>query len=292
MADFDITTFPKDRWPPQLEEINDPPERLFIRGDFPDPERHRFLTIVGSRKYTQYSKEVVQKIVAGLRGAPVVIVSGLALGIDSIAHKAALDAGLPTVSVPGSGLSDDVLYPRSHVGLARDILEAGGALVSEFEPDFRATKWSFPKRNRIMAGMSHAVLIAQATQKSGTMITARLATEYNREVMTVPGSIFSESMEGNHNLIKDGATPITSGGDVLEALHIERGPADGSQSTLFDNLSDDEQAIIDLLDEPKEKDVLIRTLAMPTHKANILLSTLELKGLIVERMGKVHKAHD
>ena len=120
----------------------------------------------------------------------------LLLGIDSIAHRSALDAGLKTIAVPGSGLDDDALYPREHLQLAREIVEKGGALVSEYEPDFKATTWSFPRRNRIMAGLSKAVLVVEAERPSGTLITARLALDYGRDVFAVPGSIFSETSRG------------------------------------------------------------------------------------------------
>ena len=130
-------------------------------------------------------------LIEGLRGYPIVIVSGLAYGADAAAHRAALEVGLPTVAVPGSGLDWDILYPRANVGLAREILKAGGALLSEEEPETKAADWTFPKRNRVMAGLSRATLIIEAKELSGSLITARLTVEYNRELLVVPGSIFS-----------------------------------------------------------------------------------------------------
>ena len=178
----------------------------------------KFLCVVGSRKYTDYGKEACQKLIAGLRGHNIVIVSGLALGIDGIAHRAALDAGLTTIAIPGSGLNPSVLYPSSNRQLAEKIIESGGALISEFEPMFKATTYSFPQRNRIMAGISHATLIIEAEIKSGTLITSRLATEYNRDVATVPGSIFSKTSEGPNMLLRLGATPVSSSAHILETL--------------------------------------------------------------------------
>ena len=165
-------------------------------------------------------------------------------------------------------------------------MEKGGALISEFEPDFRATPWSFPQRNRIMAGISHAVLVVEAEKISGTLITSRLATEYNRDVLTIPGSIFSRNSEGPHMLLRTGATPITCSGDVLIALNIEN-EKNKNKKSLFENLSKDEIAVINLLREPLIKDELIRNLNIPISSANILLSTMELKGLVSEKMGKI-----
>ncbi len=150
------------------------------------------------------------------------IVSGLAIGIDTIAHKAALKAGLHTLAVPGSGLDRKVLYPSVNRTFADTIIEKGGGLLSEFEAEFISTPWAFPKRNRIMAGLSHSILIIEAEKKSGTLITARLATEYNRNVLTVPGSIYSKNSEGPHLLMRLGATPITCPEDLHEALGFDR----------------------------------------------------------------------
>lgn len=275
-----------DDFPELLKQITDPPEDLYLRGALP-PNEYKWLCVVGSRKYTNYGREVCEKLLAGLRGYPIVVVSGLALGIDALAHKSALEVGLKTVSVPGSGLADKVLYPKTNFSLAKKILVAGGALVSEYEPDFKATPWSFPQRNRVMAGMSHATLVIEAEEKSGTLITARLAMEYNRDVMTVPGSIFSRSSAGPHMLIRNGATPITSSADILEALGLG-GEEDRVKTAGTNGLSESEQKVADILEtEPLPKDKLIQKLDMSTSQANILLSAMEIKGLISEQMGKI-----
>jgi len=209
-------------------------------------------------------------------------VSGLALGIDALAHRAALAAGLHTIVVPGSGILDSVIHPRSHLSLARQILEAGGGLLSEFEPDFHATPWSFPQRNRIMAGMSHATLVIEARAKSGTLITSRLATDYNRDVLTVPGSIFSKHTEGPHMLLRLGATPLRHGDDLLEALGFET----ESTPTTFAG-TPEEMKILELLTEPLPRDVLLRLSGMDITATNVLLSKMELNGLITEEGGLV-----
>jgi DNA processing protein len=216
-------SFPVQKIPclPLLKEIPDPPETLYVRGTLPTSDT-TYLSIVGSRNYTDYGARVIEDLLQGLRGHNICIVSGLALGIDARAHEAALKNNLHTIAVPGSGINDTVLYPKTNQDLAHRILESGGALLSEFEPTFRATKWSFPKRNRIMAGMSHAVLLIEAAEKSGTLITARMAVDYNRDVLVVPGNIFSKNSHGVHQFLKLGATPITSSEDIVDALSFDR----------------------------------------------------------------------
>lgn len=279
---------PKD-FPSLLHEISDPPEKLYVAGncDILDNPDYKYLCVVGSRRATQYGKEVCRELISGLRGHKIIIVSGLALGIDALAHKTALASDLLTIAIPGSGLDPKVLYPRTHTRLAQEIIDVGGALLSEFEPDFKATPWSFPKRNRIMAGLSHATLVIESTEKSGTLITSRLATEYNRDVLTVPSSIFSPSSRGNHMLLRLGATPITSSEDILDALDIA---SESSTKTLDSSkLSSNEQKVVGFLIEPLPRDELIRQLDLPTHEATTLLVAMELKGLVVERLGVLQR---
>ncbi|HJO89637.1 MAG: DNA-processing protein DprA [Candidatus Pacebacteria bacterium] len=279
---MDILT--KEQFPQLLQEINDPPKKLHVKGKLPEDDM-KFLCVVGSRKYSPYGKEACKTLIEGLRGYDVVIVSGLALGIDGIAHEAALDAGLTTIAVPGSGLGDDVLYPSTHKNLAKRILDAGGALISEFEENFRATSYSFPQRNRIMAGMSHATLIIEAEEKSGTLITSKFATEYNRDVLTVPASIFSDNSYGPHMLLRLGATPVTSSEDILEAFGLK---ADvGQQKLKLEDLSSDEKKVVEILKNPVSRDELVARLGLPIQKANVTLSAMEIKGIIKESMGEM-----
>ena len=283
---FPMQKLSGEEFPPLLKEIPDPPNALYLRGQLPKPNM-KLLAVVGSRKYTNYGKQVTESLIGGLRGYNICIISGLALGIDGIAHRAALDAGLQTLAVPGSGLNDEVLYPRSHRGLAHEILNAGGGLLSEYEPDFTATVWSFPKRNRIMAGIAHAVLVIEAGEKSGTLITSRLATDYNRDVFTVPGNIFSEGSKGPHMLIKLGATPITSSTDILLAFGIDEGR---KIAPLPSGLLPLEEKVLKLLTEPKTKDALIRELDIDASSANILLMQMEIKELLREDNGVLYQA--
>ncbi len=282
---YSIYRLERSDFPPLLGEIPQPPKTLYCAGVLPK-EGTKLLTIVGSRKCTPYGKQVCERLIQELHGYPVSIVSGLALGIDTVAHTTAIQNNLHTIAIPGSGLNPNVLYPSSHIRLAERIVESGGALLSEFEPDFHATNWSFPQRNRLMAGIADATLVIEAEQKSGTLITSRLATDYNRRVLTVPGSIFSKNSEGPHMLIRLGATPITCGADILQELgfdvtHTQKKTIDTS------TLSTDEIRIVELLQEPQERDAVIRALGLPVHITNSLLSAMEIKGIITESMGEI-----
>ncbi len=287
---MEIKKLPKKEFPKALLEIPQPPEDLWIIGDLPKENNLIYLSVVGSRKFTSYGRETCEKIIAGLKGYPIVVVSGFAMGMDTIAHKKAMQTGLITVVFPGSGLSDEAIYPKTNVRLMREVVENGGCLISEFEPDFKATQWSFPMRNRLMAGISKAVLIIEAEEKSGTLITARLATEYNRDVLAVPGSVFSPNAKGTNKLIKQGATPVTCAEDVLEALGFERKKDENIQAKLFEDLSPEEKMVIKILREPMPRDDLIRAMKMPIPNANAVLSVMEIKELIKEEMGEVQLA--
>lgn len=279
---FPIQNLPLVDFPRRLLEIPQPPKTLNYRGNLPGPEL-KLLSIVGSRKYTSYGKQVVDELVGGLKGYPVGIVSGLALGIDSLAHEAALKNNLYTLAIPGGGIDDSVIYPATHKPLARRILESAGGLLSEFDPTFRATNWSFPQRNRLVAGISHATLLIEAAEKSGTLITARMATDYNRELLVVPGSIFSKTHAGVHQFLKLGATPVTCAADILDVLHIDTSTE--PKTITLPTLTPDEQAVITALHEPLGRDELIRLLNMPIEKATQLLMMMELSGLVMQDSG-------
>ncbi len=283
---YTISTLPALEFPKALLEIPQVPEKLFIVGELPDPSQYYYLSVVGSRKYTSYGREACERIIAGLAGYPICIVSGLAMGIDGIAHRAALDAGLRTIAVPGSGLDPKVIYPRTHLNLAREIIENGGALLSEYEPDFRAAPWSFPQRNRIMAGLSQGVLIVEAEEKSGTLITARMALDYNRNVFVVPGPIFSATSKGTNNLLRHGATPITSAKDLLEEIGFIEQTFGTLDLALF---TPEEQAVLILLDEPLAREDILASLDTPPAQTLSILTVLEIKGVVQERMGKIER---
>jgi DNA processing protein len=260
-----------------LHEIPEPPKKLWYRGALP-PKNITLLAVVGSRQYSTYGKQVIETLFKDLASYPIGIVSGLARGIDTLAHEAALENRLYTLAVPGSGLSDTVLYPAQNKRLADRILEQGGGLLSELEPSARAAVWTFPRRNRIMAGLSMATLLIEASAKSGTLITARLAVDYNRELLAVPGNIFSVNSHGVHQFIKLGATVVTEASDILTALRIPE--RDTTVTPTTPTLSEAEVRVLAVLLEPLPKDMLIRNLGLGTAEASSLLMQMELKGIL------------
>ncbi|KKR43878.1 MAG: Transcriptional regulator, MarR family [Parcubacteria group bacterium GW2011_GWF1_40_6] len=282
---FDLKILEGKAIPADLLEIPQPPKKLYIAGSLPS-DGTVCLAVVGSRKATAYGKDVVKKLISGLKGYPIAIVSGLAVGIDALSHEAALDAGLTAVAFPGSGISEEVFFPSTSLKLAEKIIKAGGCVISEFEPDLKAAYYTFPMRNRLVAGISKAALIIEAQEKSGTLITARMALDYNKDVLAVPGPISSEYSKGTNKLIRQGATPITCSDDILEALGFKI-DAESKQQSLFEDARPEEKLVLKLLTEPLERDELIRKMNLSTSTANSLLSIMEIKGLIKEEMGEI-----
>ncbi len=274
---FPITEVSAAEFPALFREIPQPPVSLNYRGILPPPDI-TLLSVVGSRKYTSYGKQVVDELIGGLKNYPVGIVSGLALGIDSLAHEAALKNNLYTLAIPGGGLSDEAIYPATHKNLAHRILAAGGGLLSEFAADFKATEWSFPQRNRLVAGISRATLLIEAAEKSGTLITARMTVDYNRELLVVPGSIFSKTSVGVHQFLKLGATPVTCAGDILDVLGITELCV--GEASPRPPLNPSQEAVINLLHEPRHRDELIRLLNMNTAQATQILMVMELNSMV------------
>lgn len=184
------------------------------------PKGKPMVGIVGTRMCTPYGRRAAEHIVKGLVRAGVVIVSGMANGIDTEAHKAALDAGGETIAILGSGIDDSVLYPRSNVKLAREI-EQHGSVISEFDPYAKSETYYFPQRNRIISGLSLGIVVVEARERSGALITANFALDQNREVFAVPGSVYWETSAGPNNLIKQGAKCVTCAEDILEELNLD-----------------------------------------------------------------------
>ncbi len=256
-----------------------------MRGTLENIKHKKIVAIVGSRACTSYGINVCRKLIEGLSGYNIVIVSGLAMGIDAIAHKAALDVGLTTLAFPGSGLDWKFIHPAINRGLAKEILNHGGALISEYTAETRGAIWTFPNRNRIVAGIADMVIIIEAQEKSGALITARLGTEYNKIVGAVPGSIYSESSKGANWLLRLGATPITSSADILQELGLQT--RDVPVSSLL--INEQEGRVLEALTEPKTKDDLMEELQLNPAEANVVFSTLEIKGLIKESYGLIER---
>ena len=296
-----IQTIYPPEYPLLLNRLDKVPEKLDIIGTLPSDD-HKWLCIVGSRTHSEYGVEVCKEIIRGLAGYPIVIVSGLAIGIDSLAHEIALEVGLKIVVIPGSGLDDDTIYPQSHLELAKRIIDSGGTLISPYEPTQKATRWTFPVRNQLMAGLSHAVLVIEARKKSGTMITANAAGDINRDTLAVPGSIFSDLSSGPHELLRKGATAVTCAEDVLEALGFDLPVLDDEnqgkkvkqsreaarQKWLTNaSLSPLERRAIGCLGTPRVRDDLMRKLNICAADLSAVLVELELRGVIGEQDGYI-----
>lgn len=214
-----IITLSDENYPALLKEIHNPPFILYVREEM-DFNAAPMIAIVGSRKYTEYGLSAAQKFAQELTHAGFVVVSGMALGIDAIAHQATLEAGGKTVAVLGSSVDDKNIFPKHNFNLGQEIIRQG-ALLSDYPVETPASAGTFPARNRIIAGMTLGTLVIEAGEKSGTLITAGLALEYNREVFAVPGPIFSPQSVGTHELIKKGAKLVASTQDILEELNLE-----------------------------------------------------------------------
>ena len=210
-------------FPPLLAAIHDPPARLYLRGSAaPELLDRPAVAVVGARACSSYGRSVARTLARDLASSGLVVVSGMARGIDGDAHRGALEGGGPTVAVLGCGVDRD--YPAAHAELARRIVEAG-LVVSEYEPGIEPAPWRFPARNRIIAGLCRATLVVEARERSGALITADFALEEGREVLAVPGEITSSLSGGTNALLRLGATPVTCLEDVLEAYGIERAAA-------------------------------------------------------------------
>ncbi|MDP1689831.1 MAG: DNA-processing protein DprA [bacterium] len=284
---MEIRELERTEWPAQLLEIPQQPKRLWVRGSLP-PAGTKLLAVVGSRAMTRYGQEACEKLITGLAGYPISIVSGLALGTDACAHRAALAAGLHTIAIPGSGLDDSAISPRTNFALAKDILAAGGALISEQEPMHKPWLAEFPSRNRLMVGLSDAVLIIEGGQKSGTLITARLAGEYNRDLLAIPHRIGDPHAFGPHLFIRLGAALVAEPMHILETLHIP--PRETGATIAPTDLEDAELEIWSMLEEPKTRDEILRSTssrqaALGAGEALTALVALELRGLIKEEFG-------
>lgn len=273
-----ITVIFKDdpTFPQSLGNSSDPPEILFVRGDLQDVPSVAF---VGTRRFTSYGKRCVELLVPNVARAGLGIVSGLALGIDALAHEVTLQTGGYTIAVLGTGIDDASLYPRENYALAQRILEAGGAIISEFPPGTSSRKENFPIRNRIIATLTAATVVVEGAPESGSMITAKCALEENREVLAVPGPIWSETSQGTNQLLKLGAKPCTKAEDVLEALALDR-PDLIAQARALLPMDPQEERLLGLLKEPRHVDELGRELDLPPASVSSQLSILELKGLV------------
>jgi len=270
-----VLTWESPDYPTLLSQIPDAPPVLFVRGEL-TPTDEWSVAIVGTRKATVYGREVAYRLASNLASQAVTIVSGLARGIDGIAHKAALDVKGRTIAVLGCGV--DYIYPAEHRALARRIVE-NGALVSDYPLGTRPEAANFPARNRIISGLSQGVIVIEAGNRSGALITADFAADHGREVFAVPGSILSPASVGCNRLLRDGAAIVTEARDVLETLHFDQlAEQQVARAILPDN--EIEAAILDQLSaEPCHLDILSRDLEIPVKEVSSTLVMMELKGM-------------
>lgn len=274
-AGVEVLTWDSPGYPINLRNIHDPPPVLYLKGEL-TPEDDWAVAVVGTRRASVYGKEAARQLATDLVRNGVTVVSGLAAGIDSVAHQAALDSGGRTIAVLGSGV--DVVYPEQNQRLA-DQIARQGALVSEYPLGTRPERSNFPPRNRIISGLALGVIVAEAGARSGALITADFAAEQGRDVFAVPGSIFQRSCEGANRLIQDGARPVLSVADVLEELNLAQISQQAEVRAVVPT-TPSEQAVLALLSgEPVHVDELGRTTEMPAATVAGVLALLELKGL-------------
>ncbi len=265
-------------YPGLLAAIHDPPPALFVRGSGgSELLSQSAVAVVGARACSAYGRSVARSLGRELAAAGLVVVSGMARGIDGEAHRGALEASGITVAVLGCGIDRD--YPAAHAELARRICERG-LIVSEYEPGVEPAPWRFPARNRIIAGLSLGVIVIEAPSRSGALITVDFAADQGRDVFAVPGSIFSAASAGCHRLLRDGARPVTCADDVLEELNLGARQSQVAVQQAMP-LEEDERRLLALLTgDPQHIDEVAAASARPIHEVNALLVTLELKGLV------------
>ncbi len=282
----EIITFWSDKFPISLKKINDPPILLFVRGDIKEYDRFA-LAVVGTRNPSSYGKIIAESISRELANKGLTVVSGLARGVDTIAHSTTINASGRTLAIIGSGL--DVIYPFENKKLYQRIYEHG-AVITEFPMGTKPDAINFPKRNRIIAGLALGTIVVEAGEKSGALITANLALEYNREVFAIPGNITSGKSIGCNQLIKEGAKLVQSVDDVLDELksHLSMFNAQVKPTFNFDDLKDNEKTVLkNLSTQPIHIDDLARKLNQSTGELLSTLLTLEFKDFVRQLPGKL-----
>ena len=261
-------------YPEKLKYFPDAPFFLFCKGDLSLLEQQS-LAVVGTRKPTNYGRVVTEKLVGDIAKLGIVIISGLAYGIDSISHKQCLQVGGKTIAVLGSGLNE--IYPAEHVNLAKEIVNSGGLIISEYTPNKKATQYTFPARNRIIAGLSDGVLITEAGMKSGTLHTRDFALDYGKNLYAVPGGILDNQSMLPNDMIKSGqASAVTCAKDILDDYKLVQ-----SSMNLDVKLTEEEKKIVDILSSgKKEIDQIVKESGININFLNIHLTTLEINGII------------
>ncbi len=281
-----IVKIDNPKYPQRLKEIHDPPPRLYYKGNWDSALFEKCLAVVGARRMTRYGKQLTDILVSEIAAAGITIVSGFMYGIDAAAHKAALNAGGRTIACMPCGI--DVIHPGHQEALYEEILGNKGLVISEYEDTFPPALWTYPRRNRVMAGLSQATMVVEAAEKSGSLITAALTRKYKRKLFSVPGPLTSAVSKGTIQLIKEGAEIVTAASDILAYYGAEGIASAGSDSLLL-KLNKLEQSIVkQLQQEPMEIDVLSRLVKVPIWELGTALSLMQLKGFIGEEAGKYY----
>ena len=287
-----IVPFIDPHYPARLRAIADPPPLLYIKGEFSAADE-KAVAIVGSRSASDYGRKVARNICRGLASLGFTVVSGMARGIDGTAHESALDAGGRTIAVLGSGV--DRIYPPEHEGLSERIARQG-AVISELSLGARPVAFNFPARNRLISGLSLGVVVVEATEKSGSLITAAHALEQNREIFAVPGEVGSSRSRGAHRLIRQGAKLVENADDIIEEIAPQLARPEGArrrQRVLPQNCSDDTRKIFGLLQERiLQIDEVIETAGLSSAQVSQILLELELQGFLRQLPGKRYAAED
>ncbi len=278
----DAFTWHDSEYPPRLKEIFDLPPVIYVKGEI-IPEDERSVAVVGTRKPSAYGREAAYRICADLAQSGVAIVSGLARGIDAVAHQAALEGGFRTLAVLGSGI--DVIYPREHRRLAEQVAE-NGAIVSEHPLGIRPDAQNFPRRNRIMSGMTLGTVVVEAPEASGALLTANHALEQDREVFAVPGNIFAPTSRGTNRLIRDSAAKlVVDHQDILEELNLSVVGQQIEMTALFPQDENESQVLRHVSYEPIHIDEIIRSSTLPISTVSSALAMMELKGIVRQTGG-------
>jgi DNA processing protein len=278
-----VISIEDSRYPKMLREIKDPPKKLYFKGDWDESIFENCLSVVGSRRITTYGKTITNNLISQIANAGITIVSGFMFGVDAYSHRAAVEAGRRTIAVMPCGI--DVIHPAYQKDLYEAILENNGLILSELKGNHPPAAWTYPRRNRIVAGLSQATLVVEAAEKSGTLITANLTREYNRKLFAVPGPLTSKTSIGTAKLIKEGAEIVTSADDILKFFNMTK----KAGNILNNKLDSLEQRILEQLDyESLEVDSLARALNISVSDLGKALSLMEIKGILFKERGKYH----
>lgn len=285
---INFLTYENEKYPQLLKQISNPPAVLYYKGKLFECNLERTLAVVGSRKASSYGRDDLRKIITGLQNTDICIVSGLAAGIDTVAHTSAIENNLKTIGVIASGF--DYTYPASNKTLYQNIENGYGAVLTEYYPTFEPVKFRFPQRNRIVSGLSYGTLVTEASLKSGALITANLTLEQGRELMCVPGLISNPNTQGIYKLLKNGATLVTESEDILNALNWEIKKEQPSEQLVLPMLTPSEERIFNNLEvEERGIDELLGLTKMKLDDLLMNLTTMELKGIIKQCDGDRYK---